>query len=208
MAFTRNWSNTTPAGTRAAKEIDDAIREAKVDIYDRIKSLLEAPINPGDEVLDYDPLILKDTLSGKATAKTLLFGPHILQPLSDDDDISRTQAYFESDTDALAYAFGTLVVPVGYVIKLFEGWMDKQAATSCTMELAVVNVTTGGITTLGGPIVRAAAGIGVLTTAALNYTVQATDVIVVKTSHTGGGPRYRAYGFRLTYDRATADLSY
>jgi hypothetical protein len=207
MAYTRTWNNATPAGTRAAKEIDDAIREAKVDIYDRIISLLDTENPDTPATIDDDPLVLKPMFSGKVKDKQLLIGPHILVPKDDDDDVTRLEQYYESDNDALAFAYGTIIIPVGYTIKLFEGWMDKNGATSCTMELSAINVTTGGITSLGGPITRSSAGIGVLTTAALAYVVQATDVFVVRTSHTGGA-RYRAYGFRMTYDRTSSDQSY
>lgn len=40
MAFTRDWSESTPAGTDQANTIDDSMRNFKVDISDRIKSMI------------------------------------------------------------------------------------------------------------------------------------------------------------------------
>lgn len=204
MAYTRSWNNTTPAGTRAAKEIDDAIREAKVDIYDRILSLLDTA---NGATIDDDPLVLKGSLSGKVTDKQLLISPHILHGQRDDDDIDHITQYVQADDNASFDLYGQVVIPVGYVIKLFEAWIDPNGASSVKCSLNAINVTSGGITNLTGDLARATAGIGVLTSAALNYTVQSTDVFSIRTFH-GGSGRYRVYGFRITYDRSGADLSY
>ena len=56
MAHTRAWSDSTPLGSRAAREIDDSIRELKVDIHERMDDIVE----------DWtaDPIVLKSGVSG------------------------------------------------------------------------------------------------------------------------------------------------
>lgn len=50
MPYTRPWSDSTPPGSRNANEIDDAIREFKVDVHERMD----------DIVVDWtsDPIVL------------------------------------------------------------------------------------------------------------------------------------------------------
>lgn len=66
MAYTRGWSDGTPAGSRAANQIDDAIREFKVDLHERMNTLC----------VDWavDPVVLKDENKGAATKKLIIHG--------------------------------------------------------------------------------------------------------------------------------------
>lgn len=205
MAFTRNWNNATPPGTRAAKEIDDAIREFKVDVNDRIATLLDPTTT-----IDTDPLVLKPAITGAAVARTLVFPPSLCQPGLDDDDVRYdATGYFEGDNNiGHLVSFMPIIIPVGYTIKLFEFYADKLTGASITGRLLSILIGTGAVGGLdSGDVVRSTAGVGVGTSGALAYTTLNSEAYFVR--FTGiNGSRYRIYGARITYDKADGSTGY
>lgn len=71
MAFTRGWNNATPAGTRLANEIDDAIRELKVDMSERLISKI---FNSMPNTTVEADLVVKPEILGNKTKRLLIHG--------------------------------------------------------------------------------------------------------------------------------------
>ncbi|PIQ16431.1 MAG: hypothetical protein COW67_03015 [Flavobacteriales bacterium CG18_big_fil_WC_8_21_14_2_50_32_9] len=193
MPFTRVWNNTTPAGTRAAKEIDDAIREFKVDVFERLSQLFVD--------LDVDPIELVPKFGPKATDRVIVIGPQSINSFNDEDDVTYRDNYFEGDP-AGETARMRITLPVGYTLKLFEASVDKNLGTSVTADLKVVNINSGLVTSLSGPLVRSVGSIGLVTSAPLSHVIQNNEYLMAFFSGTN---RYRIYGVRLTYDVPVAD---
>lgn len=93
MAYTRGWDNTTPPGTRDAAEIDDIIRELKVDISERLlaKFLTALP----NTTVEAD-VVVKPEILGNVTGKKLLIHGSAFVNEDDSSKISYT------DTGVLA----------------------------------------------------------------------------------------------------------
>jgi len=72
MAFTRGWDDAAPPGTRNANEIDNAIRELRVDINERVASKLFTTPIPNTTV-EAD-LVVRPEVLGNATKKLLIHG--------------------------------------------------------------------------------------------------------------------------------------
>lgn len=205
MAYTRTWNNATPAGTRAAKEIDDSIREFKTDFSERFTTLLDPATT-----IDTDPLVLKPAITGAAAARVLVFPPTLCQPLNDDDDVRfDLTGYFEGDNNpGHLSAFMPLVIPVGYTIKLFEFYADKLTGASVVGRLLSIQVGSGAVGGLdSGDITRSVAGVGVGTSAALNYLTVNSEAYFARFTGVSGS-RYRIYGVRITYDKADGSTGY
>lgn len=204
MPYTRAWNNATPPGTRAAKEIDDAIREFKVDVDERLETLIDPTTT-----IDDDPLVLKPGITGTVTGRKMVYPPYLVQPINDDDDVSYADGYFQGDNNTgHLTAYMPITIPVGYVITLFEFYADKIAGASVTGRLLSRLLATGGAGTLdSGDIVRSAAGVGVASSAALSHTVLDTEACFVKFTGVNGS-RYRIYGVVITYDKADSSVGF
>src|SRR5688572_18597369 len=68
MAYTNTWAEDIPAGTEQAKTIDNHIRQARLDVGERLASVFED--------LDADPMVLKSSAfpAGGAAGKLNIFG--------------------------------------------------------------------------------------------------------------------------------------
>lgn len=198
MPYTRTpWSNLIPAGSRRAGDVDDAIRELRVDIAERMAAL----------VVDWttDPVVPLSGLSGAVTGAQLVFGPQILKGRDDQDD-NVTIEYVQNDEENKSM-YGQIVMPVGTVITLFEAWVDKNTAPSATVQLFSIVLATGVSTAVSAALSRSAVGIGVVTSAVLNKTIINTEFLMVRflgTSPDGA----RCHGFRITYNRANSQQAY
>lgn len=65
MAYTRPWTNNSPLGTRSAAEIDDAIREARVDVAERMDDITAV----GGKWTVNDPITLPASANSILSAK-------------------------------------------------------------------------------------------------------------------------------------------
>lgn len=157
MAFTDVWDapfNLAPADNAQVSGGDDAIRQLKVAVYERLAAILTD--------LNVDPPTIKLSVLGTIGAQTdriMAFGPHTLEAVNDEDDTDHQSAYIGMNTSGLTLN-GSIYVPDGITIQRVQASMDRQNAASCSMELFKHNLTTGVKTTLD-TVVRGVAGIGV-----------------------------------------------
>lgn len=188
MPYTRSWSDATPAGTRAANQIDDAIREFKVDLHERMDSAL---------VTDWttDPVVAKPEVSGKVDGKYVLFGPQILQPRQDEHDIAYDKNLVDLDTTEIMW--GALSpLPVGVIITEFATVVDRVSGANATIAFYSVDFSTGVGSAAIATLVTSVAGInlivsGVLAEGTTNDRYYAVSVV-------GNNPK--CYGFRIKYN--------
>lgn len=202
MPYTRGWNDGTPAGSRAANQIDDAIREFKVDVHERMDSTF---------AVDWlaDPVVAKDSIIGKVTGRFMIFGPHIFEARNDEDNTDHDDEYFEMLDTGLTIV-GSAYLPHGITVKKLEASMDRQGAATASLAFYKVNYTTGVPTTIdtvtknvGGIGIHAGAG-GALTeiidSSINHYAFKFTGAFFV-----GSGPRL--YCVRLTVDIPSAASS-
>lgn len=200
MAYTRSWSNSTPAGTRPAKQIDDAIREFKTDFYERFVTLLNVA---GD--IDTDPLVLADKYLGKLTERVISISPHGLIGSLDDDDISRGDGYVQSDNDdAHGIMYMQVMLPSGIEIVKFEAGINIGGFTSVTAYLYASAID--GSTAAIAAGTRSTAGDGIIDSGVFSFVPVDGQMLNIKLVGTGGNgstSRYKSYGFKITYNRSS-----
>jgi hypothetical protein len=186
MPYTRSWNDATPAGTRAANQIDDAIREFKVDLHERMDSTFS-------EDWTADPVVAKAAVSGKVTGKYLLFGPHIMTNRQDEHDTTHQELYFQFDgTEA---AQGNLIFPIGITIVEFAILVDKISGVNMTVEFYRSSFTTGTKTSIH-TFTHSAVGISQSTSPALAEVTDLDRMYMIRA--VGNGCRF--YGARAKYN--------
>jgi len=67
MAYTRVWVNNTPPGAQAANTADDEIRNLRVDVEERMGTLVTGWLTGGAT----DPIVVKPEILGNVTGKKL-----------------------------------------------------------------------------------------------------------------------------------------
>lgn len=195
MAFTRGWNNATPAGTRAANEIDDAIREFKVDISERLISKI---FNSMPNTTPEADLVVQPSILGNVTGKIMIFGAHILQNRQDEHDTQHQDNYTQLDIGETMN--GCLILPPSIVITAFDATVDRQLSGTFTVEVNSINYLTG-VATLIATCTRTANGVG-LTTLGVNsfpYTLSNNEWISIH-AVCSGSFHARFYGCRVTYN--------
>lgn len=175
--YTRHWLDTVPPGTRAAKEIDDAAREFRVDVHERMLTVFST--FGEDKAI---PVELKPAYKGNVVDYPMIYGPQILQPL---DLVTDTQYAigFVSTTQSL---HGQIRLPVGAIIKRYDLWINVQSGTARTTELYEVAPNTGTVTSLTGSLaIPATSGIQLVSSAALSHTVVEPSYFLVRVGVSG-----------------------
>jgi hypothetical protein len=75
MTYTRAWSTSIPAGSRAANQIDSAIQEARLDIQERNNTIIGSGGNMStDPVIDGSTVMSLTDLTTAVNTKTTLSG--------------------------------------------------------------------------------------------------------------------------------------
>lgn len=192
MPYTRVWSDATPAGSRAANEIDDAIREFKVDVRERMNSF----------IVDWlaDPVVLQAAFGGAKTGKRLVFGPFGGSPTLDEDDLSWTDEYMQMDNTAGRDHRVPIILPTGITITLVQFIVDRNSGINVTVQLRSRTFDTVSTSASAASATTAAAGIQVIDSGVVSILTDDATSWNVKVVHPGGGARPRYYGCRVTYN--------
>lgn len=196
MPYTRGWNDGTPAGARAANQIDDAIREFKVDLHERMDSTFAVDWTA-------DPVVAKDTILGKSTARIMIFGPHGFHAVNDEDNVRWEKEAIRMNETGLTIN-GTIYLPHGLTITKFEAAMDRGAAANCVAKLHRVAYATGVASAAIDTATRAIAGVGITAGAGgvlAEVVDSSTNFYMVEFTAAGWvitGPRL--FAVRLTVD--------
>jgi hypothetical protein len=156
MAYTDTWDaafNNAPAGGAQISGGDDAIRQTRLAVFERLSDIL-VDINA-------DPPTLNSAILGTigaVTSRVMAFGPHILEATNDEDDTRHEDTGYKHNDNGLT-SVGSLYFPDGVTIQKVQASMDRSLSPDVTLELFKVNIHTGAKTVLD-TVVRAVAGIG------------------------------------------------
>lgn len=200
MAFTRDWDSTTPTATSQLSAGDDAIRALKVDIEERLSSIVED--------IDADPMVLSEDAVGSIGAKTgkaIIIGPHAFMPVDDDDNVSWQAQYVQLDDGPNVTIRAPLLLPIGAVITKVELLGDKNTADqiTCVVKGAGFSSSPSAPTSKHTALTRTAAGAGIETSGTLSIDVIADELLFIEVAGDTNG-NARLYGVRITYDVSDA----
>jgi hypothetical protein len=118
MPFTDAWNVTRPAGTTAAKQIDDEIRLLRLQLEERLEQTLVVDMSA-------DPLVLKGSVSGQATGLQLIipFSSFLNDLHARENDIDPNgfvNMFVPSGTNETHFAAVSGIIPVGCTITKIE----------------------------------------------------------------------------------------
>jgi len=197
MAYSRGWSDSTPAGSRAANQIDDAIREKCVDIHERMDSTFANDWTA-------DPVVAKPEIKGNVVGKRLYIPGHAFQV---DSSFAAASAYasgapfsglqINSADPAIG---GPLILPPASVVVITKiRWRVTNvdtAALSMTLYSVLFAVAATRVQehTMAGAL--AADTIYDSGTIAVNTDNKMLYLAIDKTS----GAAYKLWGVEITYD--------
>lgn len=189
--YSRDWVDTTPPGSRPAKEIDNAIRELRVDEHERWLTI--ATGFGEDKTI---PVDLKPPYKGNVTDRPLVFGPHILHPL----DVGDAGQYVVEYVSAVHSKYGQIPIPVGYTIKKLEAWVDVNASGGVTVDFRIVDPSTGANSSLASLNSAVTGSITMVQSGALTHVVVNPEYISVHVFGANNVGLYKIYGFRVWVD--------
>lgn len=185
MAYTNAWDETQPLGTAAANTLDDIIRQLKLDVRQRMESIVEN--------WSADPVKLKGT-----TGKVLILAHEALMANGNYHSMQIFADYVTlNDTGHIP-----IPVRVGWRIKKVEVICNRGAAASldCSMVVHVFNVSpTGGGTF--GPVNNSLNGnqLVVVYNDAAGFYVDSQSAVTVKIAPPSAAS-WNFVGIRVTYD--------
>lgn len=192
MAFTRSWT-IRPAGTVQAKQIDDEIRYLREDIEERMEQLLV-------DNWSIDPLVLKDSVSGRVFGKTITIPGVAFHKDGGNYNASNTgfDASSYTDSDPL---IAPLELPVGCTIKLMEVLGNRGSAGSIQVRLHRHAFATVANTVLITTVAVGGAGAQLVESGVLAETIATNAYYTIDVDAPGtAGNIYYLYAVRITYD--------
>lgn len=202
MPYSSVWNATRPAGSVAAKNIDDEIRILRLQLQERLNDVLVQDMTA-------DPLVLKDNIKGlKLGLQRLVPFSSFLNDLHARENDMTTTGQLNGFCGSGPW-IASLAIPPGCVIVKVEWLVDKHDATSLAMELrhrAFTNAPAAAI--VDNVTNQAATGNNIVSSVDLNITVSGDAYYYL--AITGAGPSgnsFIIYGARVTFNRASTDFA-
>lgn len=201
MPYATPWDVNRPAGGTQAKLIDDEIRQLRHDLEERLEDTLFVDMTA-------DPLVLKDSITGKQDAITRIIGfPEFIASTQGKEIDYFREGYGIGFTDSGGLVASlTSVVPVGCVVTLVEWLVDKAGTDSLVCEFSRRPFVSGAFSTSNFVVINtvnvAAAGWAIYPSAVLNIPIVADQIYYLAIEANGSaGISYRFGGVRVTFNR-------
>lgn len=197
MAYTNTWNTTSPAGSVAAKLIDDHIRQLRLDLQERMLALV---VNMTD-----DPVIVLDAVRGVKTGKKLI--------------ISASEFYCEPETEVtyaglyadVNSAAGVLrapfSLPSGVSIKKIRWLLDNNDTAVLTVTLKSSPFSVAAAVTTANTQTKATTGLEIKDSGAISIAVNGTDYYWLEADKSSGAS-FRLYAVEITYDTPDSRSTY
>lgn len=203
MPYTDAWNTTDPSGNVAANTIDTEIQKLRLQLQERVfATLFETPYTD-------DPLVVKASVSGAKTSKTIMIAPYGISPEQDEDNYAWEDGYVTIDED------GTLrqpvILPQGVTITQVEWLVAEHLSSNVECYLMETQFTAAPAAPTGvaaASSVAAGSTAALLTDSALSILVGPNDMYFIKVACTGGVGGCRYWGCRITYDAPDSRNTY
>jgi|SRR5678810_249808 len=192
MAYSNVWSNSIPAGTEAAKNIDDQIRQLRLDIFERMNDLV---VDWTDDPVVFSPGGSGSTLIIPATA----FQGDPLFPPASGTQISWLYQTVQAQGTPI-YAPLTPYVSVGSEIVKLEWLVDRETVPTITGSLYHTDFSiTPGFGTQDHTISTSAGTLQIMDSGAISITIDADKYYTLELHPgTSGTALAKLYAVRVT----------
>lgn len=191
MAYTRGWSDGTPAGSRAANQIDDAIREFKVDLHERMDSTFAVDWTA-------DPVVARDEIKGAATKTCIIHGTAFTMETSDNGSYNDTG---ESGLGTFGSYWAPLLLPPGVTITKVRWLVTNNNAVTLSLFLRMMEFSTALTITTHNAMTTVVVGAQIKDSGALAVLVDATHAYYLAFDSNGGvATVHQLHAVEVTYD--------
>ncbi len=191
MAYSNAWDESAPLGTAAANTLDTIIQQLKLDIRERMNTILDSTGQWAD-----DPIVLNRPLR---TGVEMVLAPYDAVGIGDEADVSWIDDYTQSDDDTTNTMRMTVPVTTGMKITKVEVVVDKNTETDVDLMFIKTTFSASPSATTVASVNRSATGIAVVEVFSGTETVDGDSYYWMKFVGNDAG-RYRIYAVRITYD--------
>lgn len=187
MPYTRSWDETEPDGSEAASNIDNLMRDEKVDLRERFETTLV-------DDMTADPIVALPAISGAGAHKLYLSA---FTFVSTQNDLDSTSSYQE-DTGSGGIFRASVPLTAGCVITRIR-WLVNPTGDVLSCKLYYVDFDTAaaltnvasGFTSSASAITIIDSGILVSPHTVLDLALYTTEIVV--------GSGGRVYGVEISY---------
>lgn len=197
MSYTRAWSDATPAGTRAANQIDDAIREKCVDVHERMDTTFSVDWTT-------DPVVARPEILGNVTGKKILIPGYAF--ISADPAGTPATIYVGDGTFSGIQCnsgdpaiFAPLILPVGVAIKKVRWRATNGDTATLSMYLFSVAFTSGANRTQEILKTGVTAGDTIYDSGGVDIAADGTKMFYLAVDKSSGAA-FKLWGAEVTYD--------
>lgn len=187
MPYTDAWTNTSPPGSAAASSIDDEFRKLRLQIDERMASL----------VVDWaaDPVVPLAPTTGPRT----IIIPHA--SFVGATSINAAALYNNNRiiNDAPVFSGISDKIPASSTITLLEWLLEIGSAASVDCQLRALNFDTSNTIANVSTINQAVAGLHIVTTAPLAIVLDPAKSYFLEASPVGGAAIFYIHSVRVTY---------
>jgi hypothetical protein len=195
MPYSNAWTNNHPLGSAAPSGIDDAARRLRLDIQERMDSIVD----------DWtaDPVVLTVSGIGGQTGVEVFFSHNLIEVEDDTNSWTRTDLYLETDNNTGDRYYMPLMLPVNAELQQIDILIDKHNSpqVDITLQYVEFDVTPAALT-VGSTQNYTTVGIQKYTFASsMAHTIVTDRMYQLKFELVGAGAA-RIYGVKCTIDLA------
>lgn len=198
MPYTNPWSNIIPSGGAQAITIDDQIRQLRLDIQERMDTILAT----GGKWTN-DPIALP-SFSGQVNDRHIIIPALAIQHVNDEDNTRWEwggHGIFKAQ-DAGLVSVCPLQLPIGIVITRFE-FISQLFGSGTSLSVKLYKRafnTSDAVTQIGSTLVNNLSGAEQLTDSGAGSLSETVDESTywIENQPSGAFSTYWMYGYRLT----------
>lgn len=192
MAYSNAWDETAPQGSLVdANQLDDLIRQLKLDIRERMNTILAA-----DGQWDDDPVKLAAT---PRTGLVLLLSGHAVQPENTTSGWAYRQTFFESASASPNDGRAPLPIRKDWKITRVSVLFDKSTDSSVTISFEKVTYASSPVTTVIDSATVSSSGIAEVEIFSGIETTDGASYYYLNFNGSASG-KWRLYAIKVEYD--------
>jgi hypothetical protein len=199
MPYTNaTFDPAVPAGSSQLSAGDDSVRTLKLDIKERLETLV---VDFDDDPLEILPGVIAGLTPPHVGRKKIIPFSSFIYGRSDEVNIYNSNVAQSDDTGRSFFA--SVDLPHGSIIKEVEVIWNR--AVNVSLQLEVFSVTFDAAVTRSSIVIvtETGAGIQLSSSGPLSYAITEDETIAIEVTPPSAGEIFLIYAVRITYDTPT-----